>query len=114
KAPRIVRQARTSPAYFGQIDFGRLSDRVEYLEFWRRQHSKGRQIALGFMIGSTCFALGSLPLYFEHVDARVVAVTFFAGSIFFTAAAFGQLTDAITVRHAHRGERPRSWRVWRW
>ena len=83
-------------------------------EFWRRQHSKGRQIALGFMIGSTCFALGSFPPYFEHIDARVVAVTFFVGSIFFTAAALGQLTDAVTVRHSHRGARTRSWRVWRW
>ncbi len=83
-------------------------------EFWRRRHLKGRLIAVGFMVGSVCFALGSFPLYFEHVDPRVVAVTFFVGSIFFTAASFGQLTDAIAVRHSHRGARPTSWRVWRW
>lgn len=83
-------------------------------EFWRRRHSKGRQIAGSFMVGAACFALGSFPLYFETADARTVAVTFFGGSIFFTAAAFGQLSDAITVRHAHRGARPRSWRVWSW
>lgn len=66
------------------------------------------------MIGSTCFALASFPVYSEHLDARLVAVTFFVGSIFFTSAAFGQLTDAVTVRHAHRGARPGTWRVWRW
>jgi len=83
-------------------------------EFWRRHHSKGRLIAASFMIGSTCFALGSFPLYFEHIGVTIVAATFFVGSIFFTAAALGQLTDAITVRHAHRGARPRSWSVWTW
>ncbi len=83
-------------------------------EFWRRRHSKGRLIAASFMIGSTCFALGSFPLYFEHLAPRVVASTFFVGSIFFTAAALGQVTDAITVREAHRGARPHTWRVWAW
>jgi hypothetical protein len=87
---------------------------MSHPEFWRRRHSKGRLIAVSFMVGSTCFALGSFPPYFEHLDPRVVAVTFFVGSIFFTAAAFGQLTDAIVVRHAHRGARPRTWTVWRW
>lgn len=87
---------------------------TEHLEFWRRRHSKGRLIAVGFMVGSACFALGSLPLYFENIDSRVVAITFFVGSIFFTAASFGQLTDAIAVRHSHRGARPNSWKVWRW
>lgn len=46
------------------------------------------------MVGSFCFALGSLPLYFDHVDAEIVAWTFFVGSIFFTSAAFLQLLEA--------------------
>jgi hypothetical protein len=40
-----------------------------------------------FAIGSFCFALGSMPLYFDHIEAEVVASTFFVGSIFFTSAA---------------------------
>lgn len=40
-----------------------------------------------FTIGSFCFMLGSFAPYYEHLDATVVAVTFFVGSIFFTSAA---------------------------
>lgn len=40
-----------------------------------------------FTIGSFCFMLGSFAPYYEHLDATVVAVTFFVGSIFFTTAA---------------------------
>ena len=43
-----------------------------------------------FAIGSTCFALGSLPLYFDTVGAAVTAATFFVGSLFFTSAGYIQ------------------------
>ncbi len=43
-----------------------------------------------FAIGSTCFALGSLPLYFNNVGGRIVAGTFFVGSLFFTSAGYIQ------------------------
>ena len=39
-----------------------------------------------FAIGSICFALGSIPLYFDHIQPAVVAATFFVGSLFFTSA----------------------------
>jgi hypothetical protein len=48
-----------------------------------------------FMIGSFCFALGSLPLYFDHAAADTVAITFFVGSIFFTSAAYLQFQEAL-------------------
>jgi hypothetical protein len=51
-------------------------------------------IAWLFMIGSTCFALGSVPAYVRAVDATTDAVTFFVGSIFFTTASFAQLVQA--------------------
>jgi hypothetical protein len=92
-------------------------DRRVHLErppFWRQQHSKGQLIAIGFMIGSTCFAAGSFPPYFNAFSYSIVATTFFVGSIFFTSAALGQLTDAISVRRAHRSARPRGWRPWEW
>ena len=43
-----------------------------------------------FAIGSTCFALGSLPAYFNNVSAVVTAATFFVGSLFFTSAGYIQ------------------------
>jgi YrhK-like protein len=52
-------------------------------------------IAVLFMVGSALFALGSLPPYFENVSPRAVGVTFFAGSVFFTAAATGQFLDVV-------------------
>jgi hypothetical protein len=47
-----------------------------------------------FAVGSLCFALGSVPLYFDHIDAEAVAITFFVGSVFFTSAAFVQFRVA--------------------
>ena len=43
-----------------------------------------------FAIGSTCFALGSLPLYFDSVGGAITATTFFVGSLFFTSAGYIQ------------------------
>jgi hypothetical protein len=48
-------------------------------------------IAVLFMVGSALFALGSAPFYADLVQPKVVGVTFFAGSIFFTLAAVFQL-----------------------
>jgi hypothetical protein len=47
-----------------------------------------------FMIGSFCFALGSIPGYASLVDPSVVGGTYFVGSIFFTTAAFLQLLQS--------------------
>ena len=49
-----------------------------------------------FAIGSVCFALGSLPPYFDNVDPVVVAGTFFVGSIFFTSAAYLQFRESVS------------------
>jgi len=46
------------------------------------------------MVGSFCFALGSIPGYASLVEASVVGTTFFIGSIFFTSAAFLQLVQS--------------------
>lgn len=48
-----------------------------------------------FAIGSVCFALGSMPLYFDHVAPRAVGWTFFVGSLFFTSAAYLQYDEAV-------------------
>ena len=51
-----------------------------------------RREAWGFAVGSVCFALGAIPFYAEWAGAVGVGVTFFVGSIFFTAAGFIQLS----------------------
>jgi len=51
-----------------------------------------RREAWGFAVGSLCFAVGAVPFYAEWAGPVVVGITFFAGSIFFTAAAFIQLS----------------------
>jgi hypothetical protein len=51
-----------------------------------------------FMVGASCFAAGSIPLFFLNVSARLVGVTFFVGSVFFTAAGLTQLRQQFRVR----------------
>ena len=50
-----------------------------------------RSEALGFAIGSVCFAVGALPWYFDTFGAVATNATFFVGSLFFTAAGLIQL-----------------------
>lgn len=47
-----------------------------------------------FAIGSVCFALGSLPAFFQAVAPAVTAWTFAVGSVFFTSAAYLQYDEA--------------------
>ena len=53
-------------------------------------------IAWLFVIGSALFVLGSVPAYVNAVGATADSVTYFVGSIFFTAASFAQLLQAQT------------------
>ena len=51
-----------------------------------------RREAWGFAIGSLCFLAGALPFYAAWAGAVGAGVTFFVGSLFFTAAGFIQLS----------------------
>ena len=62
--------------------------------WWAPNHTTWR-IAFFFVVGSACFALGSVPLYAEAVGARADGVTFFVGSLFFTTAALLQLLVSV-------------------
>lgn len=53
-------------------------------------------VAWLFVVGSACFAVGALPVYAQAVGASADAVTFFVGSVFFTAASFAQLLQVQT------------------
>jgi len=54
-------------------------------------------IAVLFAVGSTCFFVGPFPGYVQLVGSSADGMTFFVGSIFFTAAALVQfLTTRLT------------------
>jgi hypothetical protein len=75
-------------------------------------------IAWLFIIGSALFALGSVPAYINAVGATADSVTYFVGSIFFTAASFAQLvqaqTPAMTVVDADSESTRAQVRLWAW
>jgi hypothetical protein len=66
-------------------------------------------IAVLFMIGSACFAVGPLPGFVQVVGAAADAAVFFAGSLFFTAAAALQYLETVNADRgpAHAGARRR-------
>jgi hypothetical protein len=76
-------------------------------------------IAWLFVLGASCFALGTIPAYVDAVGAAADATTFFVGSIFFTSASYFQLVQAqsprmsgVDERHQHARVRVRPW-AWR-
>ena len=80
-------------------------------EWTSRAHRKqggrslGTWIAVLFMVGSACFASGSVAGYSSLVGARADAVTYFVGSIFFTSAAYLQYLECISTATDHRARR---------
>jgi hypothetical protein len=85
----------------------------EPVSVWRRRLTGvgdplSRQAGLLFMIGSTCFALGSFPPYFANVPGRLVGVTFFVGSVFFTSAG---ITQWLQLHRDPPGDRKVIWAV---
>ncbi len=60
-----------------------------------RPHDRGWRTALLFIVGSSLFAIGSFPPYAQFVDGRVVGITFFLGSLFFTAAGYSTFLQVI-------------------
>jgi YrhK-like protein len=61
--------------------------------------AKTANLAIGvlFAIGSVCFLVGPFPGYLQLVGSSADGVTFFVGSIFFTAAALLQLATTGIV-----------------
>jgi YrhK-like protein len=83
-------------------------DRFQITRLWAPERI-GWWIAVLFMIGSLCFALGSVPAFASAVGDADVWV-FFVGSLFFTSAAYLQYFEASNqgddVRGAVRSRRP--------
>ncbi len=77
-------------------------------------------IAVLFMIGSACFVAGSvMSLYFPHSFSSLSTnMTYFIGSLFFTAAAYGQYLEVINAditndAYLSAGETEWIWWAWR-
>ncbi len=70
-------------------------------------------ISVLFMIGSALFAVGSVSASLGTPLATASGRTFFAGSIFFTGAAYLQLLEVVNEPDALTQKRPRT-ALWRW
>ena len=70
---------------------------------WASGMTRQRWMALCFALGSTCFLLGPFPGYAQLVGDSAVAITFFIGSILFTAGGGLQSWLAWSARHSHDG-----------
>ena len=62
---------------------------------WWAPRARGWWIAALFAVGSLLFAVGAVPGYASAVGARSDAITFFVGSLFFTAAGFLTYREAV-------------------
>ncbi len=71
--------------------------------------TRRRWMALSFALGSTCFLIAPFPGYAELVGDSTDAITFFVGSILFTAGGALQSWLAWSERHASTGGRSAWW-----
>ena len=71
--------------------------------------TRGRWMALFFALGSTCFLVGPFPGYVELVGVGADAITFFVGSILFTAGGALQTWLAWDAWRADVGGRAAWW-----
>lgn len=88
------------------------ADRATEFSSAGRSTAGGRRIAWLFIVGSSLFALGAVPQYAEAVGLRWCAATFFAGSLFFTGAAFLQYRGAVDALPAVGSTRRNSFWAW--
>jgi hypothetical protein len=82
---------------------------------WWRPHALAWWIAVGFALGSACFALAAMASQWATAPRPAIGITFFAGSIFFTVAAYLAFWEVVNVErgpvHVRERQRlrPASW-----
>jgi YrhK-like protein len=82
---------------------------------WWRPRTRGWWIAVLFSVGSLCFVVGAVASQSEGSSPTAIGVTFFVGSLFFTAAAYLQYAEAANVqREADPRRRRKRWRPASW
>ena len=72
-----------------------LSEATPRGSTWWAPHDRDWWMGVLFAVGSFLFALGTVPGYVNAVGGRPDAMTFFIGSLFFTAAGFLQYREAV-------------------
>jgi hypothetical protein len=89
-------------------------DRREGTTWWA-PGAIGWWIGILFMLGSFCFAIGSVPGYVGWVGVIADNATFFVGSIFFTSAAALQYLEVLNTEPPDaQGTTSRSVRLFAW
>jgi hypothetical protein len=61
-------------------------------------HEIGWWVGILFIIGSACFAIGSVPGLSSVASPKLVSSVYFIGSLFFTSAGYLQYLQAINAR----------------
>src|SRR4029079_2087849 len=74
-----------------------------------RHVTRRRLMRVCFALGSTCFLVGPFPGYVQLVGAAADGVTFFVGSVLFTAGGALQSWLAGPERRAWAGGRAAGW-----
>jgi hypothetical protein len=74
---------------------------------WWRPDLLGWWVGTGFALGSTCFAVAAIASQWASASRPAIGVTFFVGSIFFTAAAYLQFWQVVNVERGPLHRRPR-------
>jgi len=75
----------------------RPAHREQRDQAWRRSRSLPTWIAVLFMVGSACFAVGSVPGFASAVSDKADAIVFFVGSVFFTSAGYLQYAQSVAA-----------------
>lgn len=82
-------------------------------------HDVGWWVGVLFILGSACFAAGSIPALSSAVSPKLISSIFFVGSLLFTSAGYLQYAQAISaagvgerVRHRWLGISPRGIGWW--
>lgn len=82
---------------------------------WWAPGAVGWWIGILFAVGSVCFAVGAAPGYVAAVGVATDGVTFFVGSLFFTAAALLQYLEVANASRDPQGDgvaERRRWLTW--
>ena len=69
---------------------------------WWRPRRRAWWMSVLFALGSLCFAVAALAAQWAASPRPAIGVTFFAGSLMFTAAAYLQYLEAVNSRAARR------------
>lgn len=88
-----------APAGVGETRPEMTATRSERTPAAAARARRARWMAALFAVGSTCFLVGPFPGYVDLVGPRADALTFFVGSIFFTAGGALQTWLAYADRH---------------